>query len=87
MFTKRNVAKFVKDQVIWTAATSVAGTAINTIVDEPTENQEIAIEVGSTAIGWIAMRSVKSRTDQMIDDFANWRHDRKVAKDIIEAVV
>jgi hypothetical protein len=86
MFTKRNIAKFVKDQIVWTAATAATSTAIHTVVEEPTENQEIGIEIGSLAVGYMAMLKLQSVTDRPIDAVANWRENRKVAKTAAEVV-
>lgn len=75
--SKRGVVKFVKDQIIWTAAAQATETAINTVFEEPTENQETGIEVTSLVVGYVAMRSLKERTDRMIDTVADFSFSRK----------
>ena len=80
MFTKRNIAKFVKDQIIVSVAASATCAAINTCVDEPTETQEIGIEAASLTVGYLAMLKLRSLTDRPIDAIANWRDNREVAE-------
>lgn len=85
MFTSpRNIAKFAKDQIIWSAATSATVAAINTVVDEPTENQETGIKVGSLTVGYLVMLQLREVTDRPIDALADWRNARKVAKTVTE---
>lgn len=82
MFTKRNIVKFAKDQIVLTVATAATRTAIETVVEEPTENQEIGIAAASAVNGFMVMYAVRSKTDQWIDSIADWRQNRKVAESL-----
>ena len=82
MLKPRKIVKSLKDYVVWSATASAASYAMNTVIDEPTENQDAGIELGSAAIGFVVMRAAKSRTDQMIDSVVDWRTNRKVAESL-----
>jgi len=82
MSAKRNIVKAAKDYVIWSASASAAAAAMETVIDEPSENQELAIGLSSAGIGFVVAHSVKARTDKMIDTVADWRQNRKVAKTV-----
>lgn len=80
MSTKRRIVTSVKDYVVWQSAATLSVAAMNTVVDEPTENQEAGIELSSAALGFVVMRAVKPKTDQMINSVIDWRKNRKVAE-------
>ena len=79
MTTKRRFVTAVKDYVVWQSAASLSVIAMNTVVDEPTENQEAGIELSSAALGFVVMRTVKPKTDQLLNAAIDWRKNRKVA--------
>lgn len=86
MVTKREIAKGAKNYIIMKGVAAATYTAATTVIDEPTETQETVIGAGSIAVGVATMYAVKSRTDQMIDNFADWRANRKAAKTVAEVV-
>lgn len=78
MFTKRNIVKAVKDYIVMTVVANATSVAINTVVDEPTENQETGIWAASALTGVVVAQVTRKRTDRMIDSIADWRKNRKV---------
>lgn len=83
---KRAFAIAAKDFIIMKGVTAATYTAATSVIDEPTEGQETAIGAGSVVVGVVAMIQLKSRTDKMINDFADWRTNRKTAKTVTEVV-
>lgn len=88
MFTPRNIAKFAKDQIIWSVAAGATDVAIHNFVeDEPSDYQEIGIEATSLVVGYVVMHKLRSVTDKPIDAFADWRNARKnAATPVVEQV-